>query len=276
MASPQIEDGFTPIANELLEQMVALNLPPNQWQILMYIIRKTYGFRQKTDYIANCQIVDATGLTKSTVSRGVRARENANIITRNGRYIGVQKDWERWQIVVKTDNKSCQSEQQKLANRTTAVVNLDNKSCQLGQQKLSKRATNPGAKDSEKLSIRQLQLSNRATKVASPVVTQKNKLIQKKDSSSCRDSLEIQIKKISEELRPNYPDIDFDHELKKFSAYWFGGKKKLKNPRLALLKWLHQARKFNQEGDSNGKHKNRAPIPGNEPAGAFADIDIWK
>lgn len=97
MASPQPENGLTSIAHEIVEHLAMMKLSGNQWQVLMIIFRKTYGWHKKSDYIANCQIIEATGLGKSVVSRSLELLEKANIITRNGRTLEFQKDWEKWQ-----------------------------------------------------------------------------------------------------------------------------------------------------------------------------------
>ena len=97
MANPQLEDGHTRIANELLEQLMKRHLSPNQWRVLLCIIRKTYGFQKKIDYIANFQIVEATGLCKAVVSRCIKELHQAGFITRQGKHIGFQKNWEEWQ-----------------------------------------------------------------------------------------------------------------------------------------------------------------------------------
>ena len=49
MASPQIEDGYTKIANELLEAISKVNLSSYEFRVIMAIIRKTYGFNKKSD-----------------------------------------------------------------------------------------------------------------------------------------------------------------------------------------------------------------------------------
>ena len=51
MANPQKENGFTPIANELLEQIIASGLNGNEMAVTFFIIRKTYGFQKKQDEI---------------------------------------------------------------------------------------------------------------------------------------------------------------------------------------------------------------------------------
>ncbi|MBA7466140.1 hypothetical protein ES707_01315 [subsurface metagenome] len=154
MANPQLEDGYTEIANEILEALMKTYLPPNQWQVLMCIVRKTYGFKKKVDWIANCQIVEATELVKSTVSRALAGLEKRGLIIRNGRSIGFQKDWEKWEV-----SSSINSEAK--VSRTA------------NSKKLAIRK--------QKLADRKPELAEQSTKVSSPRVTQKKKeTIQKK------------------------------------------------------------------------------------------------
>jgi len=96
MANPQLEDGHTRIANELLDTVVRLHLSPNQWQILFFIIRKTYGYRKKVDYITNTQIVQGTGIHKAHVSRAMSNLVGRKILNRQGKWIGLQKDYDCW------------------------------------------------------------------------------------------------------------------------------------------------------------------------------------
>ena len=162
MASPQLEDGYTSIANEILEQLVKCHLSPNQWQVLLFVIRKTYGYHKKIDYIANFQIVQGTGLCKAVVSRVLCQLAKRQFITRNKRHIGFQKDWERW----------------KLAQQSTSAT------------KLAKQLT------TEKLAEQSTELAEESTKVSSPLVTQKKKeTYQKKYKEKAR------ICSLSEELK---------------------------------------------------------------------------
>jgi len=97
MANPQLEDGYTQIANEILESLMRIQLAPNEWSVLICIIRRTYGFRKKVDYIANFQIMQCTGLRKDTVSRALRRLKAQGLITKIGKVVGFNKDWESWQ-----------------------------------------------------------------------------------------------------------------------------------------------------------------------------------
>ena len=145
MANPQLEDGHTRIANELLEQLMKRHLSPNQWRVLLCIIRKTYGFQKKVDYIANFQIVEATGLCKAVVSRCIKELHQAGFITRQGKHIGFQKNWEEWQ-------KLAGMSTEKLTISSTKVSRIVNKSCQYRQQKLAESSTKLAELSTEKVS----------------------------------------------------------------------------------------------------------------------------
>tara|TARA_Y100000310_G_scaffold338633_1_gene428816 strand:- start:1805 stop:2548 length:744 start_codon:yes stop_codon:yes gene_type:complete len=154
MAKPQPENGHTRIANEILEHLMRTHLSSNQWQVLLCIIRKTYGFQKKVDYIANKQIGEATGLGKQVVSRILKKLQGWNIITRNKKYIGLQKDWEQWKLAELVTLGT------KLANQSTSKV-----SSIANQSKLNSLP----------------KLAEQSTKVSSPEDTQKKKeTIQKK------------------------------------------------------------------------------------------------
>ena len=93
---------------------------------------------------------------------------------------------------------------------------------------------------------------------------------QKEPSAGPPDSLDHYI----EELRPQYPGLDFDAELVKFNLYWGEGDRKLKRPKLALLNWMNKAKEIKKDG-ANRKDTKKG-IPGNRPAGAFDDLEKGK
>ena len=47
IASPQVEDGHTRIANELLEAMCRAGFSARQWAVVMAVVRKTYGYGKR-------------------------------------------------------------------------------------------------------------------------------------------------------------------------------------------------------------------------------------
>ena len=101
MASPQCEDGYTKIANELLDAMCTLYLPGNEWKILHSIIRKTYGWNKKVDWISGSQLALMTGLHRSRVCEALRSLLEKHVILKEGRLVAVQKDYSKWDVTRK-------------------------------------------------------------------------------------------------------------------------------------------------------------------------------
>ena len=107
MANPQLENGHSKIANELIEALSRVNLSPYESRVLWYIIRKTYGWNKKFDKIAQSQISESTGLRKQHTSRAMKSLKSRKIIidynkkvtSRGDKQIGINKDYEQWSPV---------------------------------------------------------------------------------------------------------------------------------------------------------------------------------
>jgi phage replication O-like protein O len=76
----QLENGYTRIANELLEKLILLHLTGRELSILLFIMRKTYGFQKKSDRIALSQFIDATNFDRKSICRLVNNLENRGIL----------------------------------------------------------------------------------------------------------------------------------------------------------------------------------------------------
>ena len=97
MANPQLENGFTMVANEILEALVKINLSSYESRVLWFIIRKTYGWHRPSDWIALSQIVKGTGIDKRNVWRTMKSLERRNLIIRpNPKQLGFQKNYALW------------------------------------------------------------------------------------------------------------------------------------------------------------------------------------
>lgn len=80
MRGPQLEDGYTRIANEILEAIARFPINATQFRILMVIWRYTYGFNRKSSELSQSFIAEATGLHKKQVQRELNALIKMNII----------------------------------------------------------------------------------------------------------------------------------------------------------------------------------------------------
>ena len=105
MANPQKENGYTAIANEIMDALIKYRIPGEQRQCLDYIIRKTYGFNKKEDMISNSQFVRATGLNKSHICRAINGLIDKNIVAKKGnKHIPsyrFNKNYNQWKVLPK-------------------------------------------------------------------------------------------------------------------------------------------------------------------------------
>ncbi|MBG1970687.1 replication protein [Klebsiella pneumoniae] len=90
------DDGFTRIANELLEAVMHAGLSQHQLLVFMAVMRKTYGFNKKADWVSNEQISVLTGILPHKCSAAKSALVKRGILTQTGRVIGINKAVSEW------------------------------------------------------------------------------------------------------------------------------------------------------------------------------------
>lgn len=83
MGNPQVDDGHTRIANELLEQIISFPFSGPQQKVVLCVIRKTYGFQKKADHLAQSTISVMTGIARTNVSRVLKQLKSMNVLVVN-------------------------------------------------------------------------------------------------------------------------------------------------------------------------------------------------
>lgn len=103
MANPQVENGYTKIANELIEALYRTKLNGTQFRIVLAIIRYTYGFSKKETNMSLSFISSATNQNRNQVKREIDELIKNNILTvvkefdtKNSRTLQINKDYENW------------------------------------------------------------------------------------------------------------------------------------------------------------------------------------
>lgn len=112
MSLPQTEDGFTRLANELLDAIIRFDFTKRQYAVLLSVVRKTYGYNKKADALSIYQISVMTGIDRADTSRAVAELHAMNVLTKaeTGRMahgqivpeISINKDYETWLTVGKS------------------------------------------------------------------------------------------------------------------------------------------------------------------------------
>lgn len=117
MASPQIEDGFTMVANEILEVLSRARFNQYQFRIVCAILRNSYGVkRRKAAHVSYSYLARHCHMQRQHVVRTVRELVALNVITKArarrvpssqvepdqapgaspGTTLALNKDWEQW------------------------------------------------------------------------------------------------------------------------------------------------------------------------------------
>lgn len=100
MASPQLEDGFIRIANELMEAILGFGFSHREVVVMFSIIRKTYGYGKKTDDISASQLSELCKVPRQHVTTTLNALAQRNVISKSGgkfgTVIGIQKNHKKW------------------------------------------------------------------------------------------------------------------------------------------------------------------------------------
>ncbi|HHQ6628324.1 TPA: replication protein [Serratia fonticola] len=94
------ENGYTRIANELLEAVIGAGLTQNQLLITLAIIRKTYGYNKPADWVGNAQLSELTGLPETRCSTERNKLVKMNILAVTGRLVGINKEVTSWKTKV--------------------------------------------------------------------------------------------------------------------------------------------------------------------------------
>lgn len=105
MASPQLENGYTRLANEILEALARIRIPGESRQVFDVILRKTYGFQKKVDAISLSQFVLATGINRQNIIRAIKQLLSMNLIIKYDTGItckySINKDFVSWRPLSK-------------------------------------------------------------------------------------------------------------------------------------------------------------------------------
>lgn len=103
-----LDDGFTRIANELLEAILRFGFKKQELLIVFAVARKTYGFNKKSDDIALGQLSKMTGLQKTHISTVISNLAKMNVLLKRegvyGYVIGLNKNYGEWRGLPKRES----------------------------------------------------------------------------------------------------------------------------------------------------------------------------
>jgi len=98
MASPQKENGYTPIAHEILEALAQAKISGYEFRFIIALLRKTYGYGKKEDKITNSQICKIINAPRQRISEAKLKLLAKNIVTQKRDKISFNKDYDKWKV----------------------------------------------------------------------------------------------------------------------------------------------------------------------------------
>lgn len=101
-----LDDGYTRIANELLEAVMLAGLTQHQLLVFLAVMRKTYGFNKKLDWVSNEQLSELTGILPHKCSAAKSVLVKRGILIQSGRNIGINNVVSEWSTLPESGKKS--------------------------------------------------------------------------------------------------------------------------------------------------------------------------
>lgn len=102
--NPQIEDGYTRIANELCEAFSRTkSINASQFRICFFIMRNTYGYQQKVVKTTYSNVANATSMSRRNVIRELKTLSERELVSisslAGGISLSINKHYRQWQGV---------------------------------------------------------------------------------------------------------------------------------------------------------------------------------
>lgn len=104
MANPQKENGFTGIANEIIEKVIATPFIATHLKIILVCWRYSYGFNKKSAKLSETFIANATGISKRYISKELKTLFDCKVLKvvkeasyTSPRVIAFNKNYDEWE-----------------------------------------------------------------------------------------------------------------------------------------------------------------------------------
>lgn len=96
LASPQLEHGYTPLSNELLEALLRTRLSAREQKCLLAVARETFGWSRKAAGVTAYRVATLTLIGRTQAARTLAGLKARNILVNGAEGLGLQKDYDRW------------------------------------------------------------------------------------------------------------------------------------------------------------------------------------
>ena len=113
--TPQLEDSFIRIAsgkeeNDILMALIKAGLSGTEYQVALLVIRKTWGYKKKEDWISLTQFENYTSKTRHGIIYAIKSLVKKNILVKKTTLGKISlyrfnKNFNQWRILVKKNTR---------------------------------------------------------------------------------------------------------------------------------------------------------------------------
>lgn len=95
---PDLKDGYTRIANELLEAIYQRKFTGQEYSVLMVIMRFSYGFNRKYAPLTLKDFKKEVGIDRGHSCEIITALRKKGVVKRTVEGLGIRKDYRSWGV----------------------------------------------------------------------------------------------------------------------------------------------------------------------------------
>tara|TARA_Y100001968_G_scaffold158062_1_gene144443 strand:- start:34240 stop:35037 length:798 start_codon:yes stop_codon:yes gene_type:complete len=122
-----IDNGYDRLAHDLTNALARnySSLSGCEYQVVFALISKTFRFQKSSDWIANIQLCEITGMSDAHISKTLRSLKAKNVVIKQGKKTGINpviSEWKLNQSVNKRENKNLTNQFDEL-NQSVQKVN---------------------------------------------------------------------------------------------------------------------------------------------------------
>lgn len=106
IGNPKLEDGYTRIANELLEAIYKRKFTGQEFSVLLVILRFSYGFNRKYAPLSLKDLENELGIKRKHTFEVVAGLRKKGVVKRVVEGLGIRKDYLSWGVPLWGDKVS--------------------------------------------------------------------------------------------------------------------------------------------------------------------------
>lgn len=262
MASPQLDNGFVKIANELFNEFMRHDFSKRQRNILDLILRLSFGVNKKTAHIPKQSYFSAVGIDKSDIKKELKYLVNTRVIfwDEEDMIFSLNKDYDQWKI---SPSKKFDDD----LFKQLIHINLSNSN--VGKTPTNEVGKTPTNKNNE-VGKTPTKIDKRVGKIqtfklvkyqpfnaGTPTESKAEQVSKDSIKYNIKDSKEYNPDKIShwgdyqnvklsdrqyDELVNNYGDDDADHFIERLSSFMYEKGARVKDHYATIEKWIKEDR----------------------------------